>query len=127
MRGSHRKGVLRLGDHDRVVAVILPGQGTLFTISRSPPHHRIGGSRLRLTDHAAPGCRGSRRAPGAQVSARLPAVLRSVAGRPSSRSRSVTATSSLPCAVPRSGATRGRHLDHDLRLSRSISCSNGTR
>jgi hypothetical protein len=36
----------------------------------------------------------SRRAPGAQVTARLPAVLRSVAGRPSSRTRSVTATSS---------------------------------
>jgi hypothetical protein len=28
MRGWHRKGVLRLGDHDRFAAVILPGQGT---------------------------------------------------------------------------------------------------
>jgi hypothetical protein len=29
MQGSYRKGVLRLGDHDRLAAVILPGQGTL--------------------------------------------------------------------------------------------------
>jgi hypothetical protein len=27
--GWHRKGVLRLGDRDRLAAVILPGQGTL--------------------------------------------------------------------------------------------------
>jgi hypothetical protein len=46
MRGWHRKGVLRLGNRDRLAAVILPGQGALFTIGPSPPHHRLGGSRL---------------------------------------------------------------------------------
>jgi hypothetical protein len=45
--GWHRKGVLRLGDHDRLAAVILPGQRALFVISPSPPHNRLGGSRLR--------------------------------------------------------------------------------
>jgi hypothetical protein len=47
VRGSHRKGVLRLGNHDRLVAVILPGQGTLFIL---PPLHApylVGESRLR--------------------------------------------------------------------------------
>jgi hypothetical protein len=29
-----------------LAAVILPGQGALFTIGPSPPHHRPGGSRL---------------------------------------------------------------------------------
>src|SRR5215207_5241104 len=41
------KGVLRLGDHDRLAAVILPGRGTLFVISPSPPHNRLGESRLK--------------------------------------------------------------------------------
>jgi hypothetical protein len=36
VRGSHRKGVLRLGDRDCLAAVILPGQGTLFLL---PPLH----------------------------------------------------------------------------------------
>jgi hypothetical protein len=31
VQGWHRKGVLRLGDHDCLAAVILPSQGTLFT------------------------------------------------------------------------------------------------
>jgi hypothetical protein len=30
VEGWHRKGVLRLGDHDRLAAVILPGQGNPF-------------------------------------------------------------------------------------------------
>jgi len=51
VRGWHRKGVLRLGDRDRLAAVILPGQGTPFTISPSPPHLRLGGSRLSRTDN----------------------------------------------------------------------------
>jgi hypothetical protein len=34
--GWHRKGVLRIGDHDRLAAVILPGQRALFVISPSP-------------------------------------------------------------------------------------------
>jgi hypothetical protein len=51
------KGVLRLGDRDRLAAVILPGQGALFVISPSPPHNRLGGSRLSSD---APGAKGAR-------------------------------------------------------------------
>jgi hypothetical protein len=43
MGGWHRKGVLRLGDRDRLAAVILPSQGTL---SQSA-HHQLGGPGLR--------------------------------------------------------------------------------
>ena len=46
MRGWHRKGVLRLGDHDCLAAVILPGQGTLFTIQPASTDNPIGGFRL---------------------------------------------------------------------------------
>ena len=49
---------------------------------RRPPHQ------LRTDRPRGAGLPWSRRAPGAQVRARLPAVLRSVAGRPGSRSRS---------------------------------------
>ena len=47
MRGWHRKGVLRLGDRDCLAAVILPGQGTLFTARPLHAPYLIGGSRLR--------------------------------------------------------------------------------
>src|SRR5215216_1779314 len=50
LEGWHRKGRPPARDHDRLAAVILPGRGTLFTISPSPPHHRLDGSR-----RAAPG------------------------------------------------------------------------
>ena len=46
MRGSHRKGVLRLLVNDSLAAVILPGQRTLFIIRPGSPDHSIGGSRL---------------------------------------------------------------------------------
>jgi hypothetical protein len=47
VRRSHRKGVLRLGDHDRLAAVILPGQGTLFIITPLHAPSLVGRSRLR--------------------------------------------------------------------------------
>jgi hypothetical protein len=47
VRGSHRKGVLRLGDHDRLAAVILPGQRTLFVLLPLHALYLVGGSRLR--------------------------------------------------------------------------------
>ena len=34
MRGWHRKGVLRLGDHDRLAAVMLPGQEAVSSSRR---------------------------------------------------------------------------------------------
>ena len=43
---SHRKGVLRLGDRDRLAAVILPGQGTLFIMTPLHAPSQVGGSRL---------------------------------------------------------------------------------
>ena len=46
MRGSPRKGVLRLLVNDSLAAVILPGQRTLFIIRPGSPDHSIGGSRL---------------------------------------------------------------------------------
>jgi hypothetical protein len=46
VRGSHRKGVLRLGVNDWLATVILAGQGTLFIIQSRSPDHPIGGCRL---------------------------------------------------------------------------------
>jgi hypothetical protein len=43
---SHRKGVLRLGDRDRLAAAILPGQGTLFIMTPLHAPSQVGGSRL---------------------------------------------------------------------------------
>jgi hypothetical protein len=46
VRGSHRKGVLRLGVNDWLATVILAGQGTLFIIQSRSTDHPIGGCRL---------------------------------------------------------------------------------
>src|SRR5919109_748734 len=45
--------LLRLGDHDRLAAVILPGQGTLFITLPLHPPYPIGGSRLNGESSAA--------------------------------------------------------------------------
>jgi hypothetical protein len=47
VRGSHRKGVRRLGVNDWLATVILAGQGTLFIIQSRSTDHPIGGCRLR--------------------------------------------------------------------------------
>jgi hypothetical protein len=56
VRGSHRKGVLRLGVNDWLATVILAGQGTLFIIQSRSTDHPIGGCRLSCNDSTQDNC-----------------------------------------------------------------------